>query len=118
LAKREPSPRELLGNRVAVRKLFDTIAPRYQTRPGGYTRIIGYPSNRLGDNAQQVIFELIEPYGEEAAAQPVRPAVTAQATEPQAGQPETTQKQETQQEHQPETQEDQTEEENEAESEK
>ena len=41
-----------------VRKLFDTIAPKYANRPGGYTRIIkvGY---RRGDAAKAVILELV-----------------------------------------------------------
>src|SRR5512139_454911 len=29
-----------LSDADAVRKLFDDIAPRYQNRPGGYTRIV------------------------------------------------------------------------------
>ena len=41
-----------------VSKLFDTIAPRFSDRPGGYTRIIrlGY---RDGDGAKKAIIELI-----------------------------------------------------------
>jgi len=31
---------ELPYNMVAVRKLIDEIAPKYTTRPGGYTRVI------------------------------------------------------------------------------
>lgn len=43
---------------AVVKKLFDTIAPRYTDRQGGYTRIIktGY---RRGDAAQMVILELV-----------------------------------------------------------
>ena len=43
---------------AVVGKLFDTIAPRFSDRPGGYTRIIrlGY---RDGDGAQKAIIELI-----------------------------------------------------------
>jgi len=41
-----------------VHKLFAEIAPRYQSRPGGYTRIIkvGY---RRGDGSPMCIIELI-----------------------------------------------------------
>jgi large subunit ribosomal protein L17 len=41
-----------------VKKLFETISPRYQTRPGGYLRIakIGF---RPGDGAPVSIVELI-----------------------------------------------------------
>lgn len=41
-----------------VRKLFDSIAPKYAERPGGYTRLVkvGY---RRGDAAKAVILELV-----------------------------------------------------------
>lgn len=42
-----------------LRKLFDEIAPHYSERPGGYTRIIRM-QNRLGDNAQVVMLELVD----------------------------------------------------------
>jgi large subunit ribosomal protein L17 len=47
-----------LQDRAVVSKLFDTLAPRFQTRPGGYTRLlrIGY---RRGDSAEVAQVELI-----------------------------------------------------------
>ena len=41
-----------------VKKLFETLAPRFAQRPGGYTRIIrlGF---RDGDGAQMALIELI-----------------------------------------------------------
>lgn len=41
-----------------VKKLFDTLGPKYSERPGGYTRIIktGY---RRGDAAPMAILELV-----------------------------------------------------------
>ena len=49
-----------LGNRPeVVKKLFDEIAPRYENRPGGYTRLFKL-GQRLGDSAEMVVLELIE----------------------------------------------------------
>ena len=42
-----------------VKKLFDDIAPRYEDRPGGYTRILKL-GPRYGDSAEIVLIELIE----------------------------------------------------------
>jgi len=42
-----------------VTKLFTAIAPRYQERPGGYTRIIKL-GLRSGDNASLSLIELVE----------------------------------------------------------
>lgn len=43
-----------------VKKLFDTIAPRYAHRNGGYTRILDI-AQRRGDGAPMAILELIAP---------------------------------------------------------
>ena len=47
-----------LQDREVVSKLFDTLAPRFEGRPGGYTRIlrIGY---RRGDSAAVALIELV-----------------------------------------------------------
>jgi large subunit ribosomal protein L17 len=44
---------------TATRKLFETIAPWYKDRPGGYTRIIRI-GRRLGDAGEMAIFELVK----------------------------------------------------------
>ena len=49
-----------LADKSVVQKLFDEIAPRYATRPGGYTRIIRLAERRLGDAGKQVILQLVE----------------------------------------------------------
>jgi large subunit ribosomal protein L17 len=41
-----------------VTKLFDTIAPRYEDRNGGYTRILKLGPRR-GDGAEEVFLELV-----------------------------------------------------------
>lgn len=61
--------RQVLGivqDKAVVRKLFDTIAPRFKSRAGGYTRIvkIGW---RRGDAAPISLIELVEGVEETAA---------------------------------------------------
>jgi large subunit ribosomal protein L17 len=48
-----------LSDAGAVKRLFDDIAPRYNDRSGGYTRIIKL-GLRQGDSAEMVILELVE----------------------------------------------------------
>ena len=47
------------GGDEVVRKLFDEIAPRFATRPGGYTRMLKL-GPRFGDSAEMVMLELVE----------------------------------------------------------
>ena len=49
--------RRLLNDEDLVKKLFDSIAPRFAERPGGYTRMIKLGSRR-GDAAPMVKLEL------------------------------------------------------------
>lgn len=42
-----------------VQKLFDEIAPRYEDRPGGYTRLVKI-GKRQGDNADMAMLMLID----------------------------------------------------------
>ena len=60
-----------IPNREVVSKLFDTIAPRFETRPGGYTRILRLGFRR-GDSAELAQIELVgseyDPNAEAAAA--------------------------------------------------
>jgi large subunit ribosomal protein L17 len=41
-----------------TKKLFETIAPRFSGRPGGYTRILRL-GPRVGDGAEMAVLELI-----------------------------------------------------------
>ncbi len=62
-----------LRNRDSVTKLFNELGPRYQTRPGGYTRILKF-GFRVGDNAPMALIELVD-----------RPEVDAAAAEDKKG---------------------------------
>ena len=58
LAARRHVSRFVHGDDV-VRKLFDTVAPWYADRNGGYTRIIKV-GRRLGDAGQTALLELVK----------------------------------------------------------
>ncbi|HLT38998.1 MAG TPA: 50S ribosomal protein L17 [Enhygromyxa sp.] len=55
-----------IRDRDVLHKLFEDIAPRVRTRPGGFTRIVRLGQRRIGDNADVAIIELVD----RATAQP------------------------------------------------
>ena len=48
-----------MRDETQTKKLFDTLAPRYKTRNGGYTRVLkaGF---RYGDSAPMAVIELVD----------------------------------------------------------
>ena len=49
----------LVPDETVVKKVFDTMGPRYAERHGGYTRIIK-AGHRAGDGAPLVLMELVD----------------------------------------------------------
>ena len=47
-------------NQVVVSKLFSTLADRYKTRAGGYTRVLKMADRRWGDAAEMAVLELVD----------------------------------------------------------
>ena len=54
----------LIHGRAVVKKLFDELAPRYQARQGGYTRVVKL-GVRTGDAAPVSMVELVDRAGSE-----------------------------------------------------
>jgi large subunit ribosomal protein L17 len=59
-----PASRRLAFDRTrdeeVVKKLFTTLAERYKTRAGGYTRVLKLADRRWGDAAEMAILEMVD----------------------------------------------------------
>ena len=68
-----------LHNKYAVTELFREVGPKVANRPGGYTRIIRMPENRLGDAAEMAMMELVD-YNEVYTREGQKTAAKAKST--------------------------------------
>lgn len=75
---------QMLGDKMAVKILFQEIAPRFTDRTGGYTRIMRLAKPRLGDAGTRAILELV------GKNDRVRKKAAKPVFETEAAQPETT----------------------------
>src|ERR1700722_4459984 len=66
-------------HRTVLQKLFTDIAPRFATRPGGYTRVLKRHEVRLGDAGATAYLELLKAGEVRSRA---KPAYTAPAPAP------------------------------------
>jgi large subunit ribosomal protein L17 len=63
----------LVRSRTIVKKLFDELAPRYESRQGGYTRVVKL-GVRAGDAAPVSVVELVDRPGTEPDTGKKKPA--------------------------------------------
>lgn len=49
----------ILGDKEAVRLLFEKVAPRFKDRQGGYTRIMRLAKPRVGDSGTRAMLEFV-----------------------------------------------------------
>jgi large subunit ribosomal protein L17 len=66
----------------ALQRLFKDIAPRFASRPGGYTRIIKRHERRLGDAGRTAFIELLKEGETKIRSKAPAPAPAPRVTEP------------------------------------
>ena len=70
-ARREVA--RFIHDRAVVKSLFEEIAPKVGSRPGGYTRVVKL-GRRFGDGGDVAILELVDyNVGQEEAKKPAKP---------------------------------------------
>jgi large subunit ribosomal protein L17 len=79
VVKPEKDDKGEADKRTVVQKLFDDVAPRFATRPGGYTRILKRHEVRLGDAGATAFIELLKA---DTVRSRSKPAYTAPAPAP------------------------------------
>lgn len=73
----------LLRDKLAVQILFDELAKRFESRDGGYTRIVRITARRLGDAGPQALIEFVGVH-DRVKQRRARPAPVAAPAAPEA----------------------------------
>ncbi|MFN2387473.1 MAG: 50S ribosomal protein L17 [Thermoanaerobaculia bacterium] len=81
-----------IPDRDAVKRVFETLAPRFVDRPGGYTRILRLGSRR-GDNAEVAILEFVDYQFKPKDRAPKKESLSDRARRASGGRVETVRKQ-------------------------
>lgn len=71
----EPKGRLVFTGESVTHRLIEKIAPRFEGRPGGYTRIVQLPDRRVGDHSALAMLQFVG--DEKSPGSLTKPAISA-----------------------------------------